>query len=154
MRHVCLWLLGTLAMAMIACGGGASTSNNVAGNWSATLSDSKGATFMQFSALLTQGSSYQISVTNLTFSVASSCFGKGTAASSTFGVSQSMDGTPGAPSPNAFQLTMLSSQSNLNGVNQLVLQGNLSENTISGIWTGTGSGTGCADNGSFTMSRM
>ena len=149
MRHVCLWLLCTLAVAMIACGGGASTSNNVAGNWTANLSDSKGATFVQFSALLTQGSSFQIGVTNLIFAVASTCFGKGTTASSTFGVS----GTMNAADPNAFQLTLQSSQSNANGVNMLVLQGMLSQNAISGTWTGTGSGIGCADSGAFSMSR-
>ena len=154
MRHLRVSILCALAMTLIACGGGGgATSSNVAGNWSANVNDSKGAMFVQFNALLIQGSSYQIGVTNLTFSVSSTCFGAGTTASSTFGVIVAPDGTPGAPSPDAFQLTLLSSQSNSNGVNQLVLQGTLSQNTISGKWTGTGSGDGCAGSGSFKMFR-
>lgn len=149
MRHVCLWVLCAMGMMLIGCGGGGGNSNNVGGNWSASLNDSKNSNVLAFSALLSQGSSYQISVSNLSFSVASTCFGAGTTASSTYGPT----GPKSNVAANAFQLTMLSSQSNLNGVNQVVLTGNLSGNTISGTWAMTGSGTGCSDTGSFNMFR-
>lgn len=149
MRHVCLWVLCALGIVLIGCGSGNGNSNNVGGNWSASLTDSKDNNVLAFSALLTQGSSYQISVTNLSFTLASTCFGAGTTASSTFGSTGPKSGV----AANAFQLTMLSSQSNQNGVNQVALTGTLSGNAISGTWAMTGSGEGCSDSGSFNMSR-
>jgi|SRR5580700_5871952 hypothetical protein len=138
MRHICLGLMCATAIMLIGCGGGSSTP--VTGNWSAMLNNSTGATVLAFSATLTQGSSTVLSVTNVNLSTPSSCFGTGATATSTL-------------TGNAFQMTLLSESSNLNGMNQVVLQGTMANGAISGTWDLSGTGTGCMGTGSFAMSR-
>ncbi|HTZ97605.1 MAG TPA: hypothetical protein VMB18_14485 [Terriglobales bacterium] len=148
MRHVCLGVLCGLAIMLTGCGGGGNSSGNVSGNWSATLS-SKGATILTFNTVLTQGSSSSISVSNLVFTTSTNCFGSGTTASSTYQPSAE-NGMPA----NAFSLTMQTSSSFVNGTNQLVLQGTVSNSSIGGTWALTGTGEGCTGSGSFTMSEF
>lgn len=149
MRHLRLSPVCALAIMLMACGSGSSSSNNVSGNWSTTLS-SKGASVLAFTALLTQGSSNAISVTNLTFTMATTCFTSGTTASSTLGADGTMNGAGG----NTFQMTLQSGTSNVNGTNMLTLQGTLANGTISGTWNETGTGSGCTGTGTFSMFKM
>jgi hypothetical protein len=148
MRYLRLSFVYALAIMLIACGSGSSSSSNVGGNWSATLT-AKGSTVLVFSALLTQGSSTQISVSNLTFTMATTCFTSGSTASSTY----SAAGSTGVP-PNTFQMTVESGMSNLNGTNMLTLQGTLANGAISGTWNETGTGSGCTGTGNFSMFKM
>jgi len=147
MRYWCLSVWCALATMLMACGGG-SSSGTLTGNWAATLTNSDGETELTFNATLTQGSSSSITVANLVFTTATTCFDSGTTGTSTFSPSgtSSVAGT--------FQMTLQSSMKNTNGMNQLTLQGTSSSNTINGTWNLSGTGSGCKGSGDFSMIRM
>ena len=144
MRYIVLSILAALTVVLSGCGGGSTTSSNeLSGNWSATLTDSKGSTVLGFNVTFTQGGSTVIGVANLNFTTTSSCVAvivsPPTAAIATGG---------------AFQMTILSGVTNLNGSNQVALQGTPASNMITGTWNLSGTGMGCTDSGSFAMFRM
>jgi hypothetical protein len=65
-----------LALALLLNGCGSSSvpgRNSINGDWTATLTNSDGSRAYQFSATFTQGSGSELSITNLTYTVSSSC---------------------------------------------------------------------------------
>lgn len=150
MRNVCLPVLCGLAMMLTACGSG--SSNPINGNWSATLTNTGGATVLGFTATLSENSSSgAVSVSNLSFTTSNSCFSSGTTAIATF----TSTGTVSGVTTGTFQMTVQSGTSNANGTNQLTMQGTLNNtansNIITGNWNLTGTGSGCTGSGNFTM---
>jgi hypothetical protein len=98
------------------------------------------------SATLTQ-SGTSVTVTNLTFTASQSCFDSGATATGSFAVTGNMNGV----TTGTFEMTIMSGASNSNGANQLLLQGTLTNNSITGNWTLSGTGAGCTGSGTFTM---
>jgi hypothetical protein len=145
MKYVVLPLLCVVAIVLTACGGGNSTTNSsqLSGNWSATLTDGKGSTIVGFNVTFTEGSSTVVGVANMTFTTTSSCLA----------VIMSPP-TAALGTGNSFQMNILSGTTNLNGSNQMTLQGTPSSTTINGTWNLSGSGMGCTDNDVFTMFKM
>jgi hypothetical protein len=131
-------LLG-LAVLLAACGDNQSSIN---GTWTAALT---GTQQFNFSTTLTSISNNGLSVTNLSFSTQSPCFPGTSTATGAFVVSGTFNGV----SAGGFQLTVTSST----GANQLQMNGTVHNNTISGTWTLTGTGSGCSGSGTFTMNK-
>ena len=139
-----LWA-SLLAVALVLGGCGSSgtlTSNNINGNWTATLTNSDGSLAYQFSATFAQGSGSELSITNLTYTASSAC----PALTSEGQVQGSF-----AVATGAFAMT----QTLLNvGGPILSLQGKAGNGRISGQWTLSGLVPRCSGNGSFTISPM
>lgn len=144
MKHFRIAILLSLALAWSGCGNNSSSgSNTINGNWTATLT---GSQQIDLTATLTQSGS-AVSVTNLSFTTSQSCFDTGAAATGSFTVTGTMNGV----TTGSFQMTIISGSSNSNGNNQLSLQGTLTNNSITGNWTLSGTGVGCTGSGTFTM---
>lgn len=148
MKQLGIATLLVLVVMLGACGSSNSNSTDISGNWTATLTDVNGATDFAFTTTLTE-SGTTISGSNLTFTTGSPCFGTGTTESGGFTAS----GTTNGVTSGVFQLTVQSGASSANGDNTLNLQGTLNNNTVSGTWTLTGTGTGCVGSGNFSMTR-
>jgi hypothetical protein len=109
MRQFILSILATVVMMLGACGGGGGSNTSINGNWSATLTNTDGATALAFTVTLTGNSSSSgVSVTNLSFTTASSCFGSGTTGIATF----TTTGTVNGVTSGNFQMTIQSGMSN------------------------------------------
>ncbi len=146
------WLAFVIAVGMTlvlgACGGSNSSSNsgNVNGNWTATLTNPDGSPAFSFTTSLSQvASGSSVTVTNLNFSSSSPCFVSGTTATGSFSLSGNFNGNV----TGSYGMTLTSGTP---VGNQLVLQGAVTNNTITGTWTLTG-GTGCTGSGNFTMTK-
>jgi hypothetical protein len=136
----------SMALAMLACGGGPSSNDDVIkGNWTGALFTTGGTTSLGFNATLTQ-SGTTVNVTKFSFTTPSSCFAAGTTATGVF----NLTGTTHGVTSGAFQLAFQSGPSNPNGTNLLALQGTFVRNAISGTWTLTGTGTDCTGSETFT----
>ena len=134
-----------LGLVLAACGGGNSSSlGTVTGNWTATLT---GTPAFTFTTSLTQSSGTVVTGTNLSFTTSTNCFTSGGSQTGSFVLSGNFNGNV----TGAFQLTITSGTPS---GNQLVLQGTVNNNTISGTWTLTGVTSGCTGNGTFTMTKM
>lgn len=134
-----------ISLLLAACG--TNSNGNINGNWTASLmSSTSGAPAMNFTATLSEISNGGLSVTNLTFSSGSACFAAGTTATGGFTVSGNQNGVTSG----GFQMNV---QSTGSSSNQLTLQGTVSNNTINGTWTLTGTTAGCTGSGSFTMNK-
>lgn len=148
-------IIFSLALALLACGGGGSNNIDVIqGKWEAGLLNPDGTSAFSFNATLTQSGS-TISITNFSFVTASSCFAEGMTAT---GVFTPIATTHGLTS-GTFQMTLQSGPSNPNGTNTLALQGTFVRNAISGSWGLTGTGLECSKpedltSGNFTMVPM
>lgn len=132
-----------LGLAMLGCGNG-SSSTNINGNWSASLTGSPtGPTIYAFTTTFAEASGGGLSITNFTFTSAGSCFTGQTTESGSFTLSGDFSGNV----TGTFGMTITGSG------NTLMLQGGVANNnTITGTWSLTGS-TGCTGNGFFTITR-
>lgn len=151
LKHFILSVVCALTILLTACGSGSGSVIN--GNWSATLTNTDGSTALVFGVTLSNNNG-SVTVSNLSFTTNSSCFGSGTTGTGAF----TLTGTTGGVTTGTLQLTLQSGTSNSNGTNQLTLQGTLnqtsSSNTITGTWNLTGTGSGCSGSGNFTMGTM
>jgi hypothetical protein len=133
-----------MAMVLMACGGGSTTSSSVAGSWAATLTNSSGTTVYAINTSLTQTSGTAISGTSITFTTGGApCFEELGTQSGQFVIS---GGT------NSFALTITGAQPGAPSLNSLTLNGTLSGNKITGTWMLVGTG-GCSGSGNFTMTK-
>jgi hypothetical protein len=141
-----IFVLG-IALVLAACGS-TSNSNIINGNWTAALmnSSSGGSPVFDFTATFTQSSGSNVSVTNLSFTTSSPCFASGSTATGGFTLSGNLNGVTSG----GFQMNVQSTGSNNN---LLTLIGTVSNNTISGNWTLSGTTSGCAGSGQFTMNK-
>jgi hypothetical protein len=144
MRQFAIVLISSLVLMLGACGSG--SSNNINGNWSATLTNPDGTTVFSFTTSLSQSNSTTLSGSNLTFSTATPCF---SAISSETGGFTLTGNTSGVTTGN-FELTV---QSATPSGNVLTMTGTLSNNTITGSWSLTGVTSGCTGSGNFTMTK-
>jgi hypothetical protein len=148
-RGIFATLLG-LALVLGGCGNSNSTnstSGNVNGNWTATLSNPDSTPAFAFTTGFTQMSGSSVSVTKFTFATSSPCFVSGETATASFVVSGNFSGS----AMGAFQLTVKSG--NPSG-DTLTLQGTVTNNTITGTWTLVGISSGCTGSGNFTATKM
>jgi hypothetical protein len=124
-----------------------SNSGNINGTWTANLTNPDNSPAFAFTTDFTEQSGGSISVTNFKFTTSGSCFSSPTTETGSFGLSGNFNGSvTGTFGMNIS--TMLSSGTN----NQLILQGAVNGNTITGTWTLTGA-TGCSGNGAFTINK-
>ena len=135
------------AILLSACGNSRNSTGTVTGNWTATLSDQSGTQVFAFTTSFMQNSGTVVTVTNLNFTTANSCFVSGNTATGAFVLSGNFNGNM----TGSFQLTV---QSGNPSGNMLMLQGNVKNNVITGTWTLTGVTSGCTGSGSFTMTKM
>jgi hypothetical protein len=144
--------LGTifvLGIALVLAGCGSNSNNDVInGNWTAALlnSSSGGSPIFNFTATFTQSSGSSVSVTNLNFTTSSPCFASGSTATGGFTLSGNLNGVTSG----GFQMNI---QSTGSSTNLLTLQGTVSNNTISGTWSLSGTTSGCSGSGQFTMNK-
>jgi len=136
-----------IAMMLSGCGNN-SNNGTINGNWTAALmnSSSGGSPVFNFTATFTQSSGSGVTITNLNFSTATPCFAAGSTATGGFTLSGNQNGVMSG----GFQMNIQSTGSTNN---LLTLQGTVSNNTISGTWSLSGTTSGCSGNGSFTMNK-
>ena len=136
-----------IALVLAGCGT-TSNSNVINGNWTAALlnSSSGGSPIFNFTTTLTQSSGSSVSVTNLNFTTSSPCFASGSTATGGFTLSGNLNGVTSG----GFQMNI---QSTGSSNNLLTLIGTVSNNTISGNWTLSGTTSGCSGSGQFTMNK-
>ena len=143
-------VLLALGIATVGCSSNnGSSSTNVNGNWSATLTDSQnGPPIYAFTTTLSEASGGAVSVTNFSFTSTGSCFVEGqTTETGSFTLSGDFSGNV----KGMFGMTVNSTTS---GGPQLALQGGVGpNNTITGTWSLSGS-TACSGSGNFTFTRM
>jgi hypothetical protein len=143
MKSLGIALIVGLAVALAACGGG-SNNSTINGTWTAGLTDANQNTVFAFTATFTQGSGTSVNITNLTFSTQNGCFDSIASESGTFALSGNANGNV----TGTFGMAIVSGPP----TNTLTLSnGQVANNTITGTWTLTGTGTGCTGSGAFTM---
>jgi hypothetical protein len=144
MKSFGIALIIGLAVTLGACGGG-SNNSTINGTWTAGLTDTSQNTVLAFTATFTQGSGTSVNITNLTFSTQpSGCFDSISSATGTFALSGNANGNV----TGTFGMAIVSGPP----TNTLTLSnGQVANNTISGTWTLTGTGSGCTGSGTFTM---
>jgi hypothetical protein len=147
MKQFGIAIVLALGLILVACGGGnSSSSNTMAGNWTATLTNTDGTPAFAFTTSLTQGNVTVVTGTNLSFTTSTACFTSGGSQTGSFVLSGNVNGNI----TGAFQLTITSGTPS---GNTLVLQGTVNNNTITGTWTLTGLTPGCTGSGNFTMMK-
>ena len=141
--------LTLLAIALLLAGCGSGSSNSINGNWTAALTNSSNnsSPILAFNVTLAAAGGNNLSITNLKFTTANGCFASGSTATGGFGLSGNMNGVTSG----GFQMNIQSAPPN--GNNQLSLQGTVNNNTVTGNWTLTGTGSGCTGSGTFVMNR-
>jgi len=147
MKRFGLVLLVALSLVLGACGGANSSSGNINGNWTATLTNMDGSPAFAFTTSFTQMTGMGVTVTNFTFTSSSPCFASGETETGTFALGGNFNGSV----TGAFGLMI---QSGTPGGNTLTLTGNVKNNTITGTWTLTGVTSGCTGSGNFTVTKM
>lgn len=146
MRHFALAGLLALALIVTACGNTAnSTNGSINGNWTATLLDTNNKPTFGFTTSLSETGSNGLVVANFNFTTSNSCFGTGSTESGGFTLGGNFNGNV----TGTFTMTIQSPKTS--GSNTLVLQGSVNNNTVSGTWVLTGTGSGCTGSGNFTM---
>jgi hypothetical protein len=150
MRHVKLAALLALALLLAACGNSNANGNNgtVNGNWTATLLNVNGQPVFAFTTAIAESGINGLIITNFNFTTATPCFGSASTETGGFTLGGNFNGV----TTGTFTLTVQSAKAGSNG-NTLVLQGTVSNNTVSGTWTLSGTGSGCSGSGTFTMLR-
>jgi hypothetical protein len=131
-----------LGLLMAAC---ATDHTSINGRWIAVLSNTDGSQAFNITTSLVAITNNGLNVTSLNFNSQSSCFPGTSTATGAFVVSGSFNGM----TTGGFQLTV----SSTTGSNQLQLSGAVHNNTVSGTWTLTGTGSGCTGSGSFVMNK-
>ena len=143
------WLLVGMvlaAVAMVGCGANSSSPASINGTWNATLTEANNQSYGSLGVSLVMGNDGALSVTNLTITSPSPCFGSVPTASGSFAMSGNLNGNV----TGSLSLTVTSSSP---GGDTLKLSGTDTGSTISGTWTLGGSFAGCSGNGTFTMTR-
>lgn len=131
-------ILLVLGLTMAGCGSSPRGSGGINGNWNATLANTDGSTFAQFSATFAQGTGSELNITNLTFTTPGPChFFGGWGAAGSF-----------TPTDGTFGMSMAAE--NVGGPT-LSLQGTLSSGRISGTWSASSLVPPCSGNGTFTI---
>lgn len=134
------------ALVLIGCGS-SSTSSPINGNWSASLINSSSVSSNLAFTVMLSDSGGKLTGSNLTFTTPTSCFGSGSTVTGSF-TDTSMNGTTSG----SLQIT-IQSGSGTSGNNSLNLSGTLSNGTITGNWSLSGSTVGCGSSGTFTMHK-
>lgn len=134
------------AVAMVACGSSSSNPTTINGVWNATLTEANNQSYGSLGLSLVVNNDGTLSVTNLTITSPSPCFGSANTASGSFTVSGNLNGNTSG----SLSLTVTSGSP---AGNTLKLSGMETGNTISGTWTLGGTYPGCSGNGTFTMTR-
>ncbi|MBV9623892.1 MAG: hypothetical protein JOZ14_07940 [Acidobacteria bacterium] len=140
--------ISLLGIAFLLAGCGATSSNTINGNWTAALmsSNQMSSPVFNFTVTLATTGGPNVSVSNLKFTSANSCFAGGATATGGFILSGNLNGVTSG----GFQMNI---QSASGGNNSLDLQGTVNNNTITGTWTLAGTTSGCTGSGSFTMNK-
>lgn len=143
-----IWTIIVLGIALTLAGCGTNSNNGaINGNWTAALlSSSSGSPVFNFTATFTESSGGGMSITNLNFTTATPCFVSGSTATGGFTLSGNQNGVTSG----GFQMNI---QSTGSANNVLTLQGTVSNNTITGTWSLTGTTSGCSGSGEFTMNK-
>lgn len=147
MKQFAVGLLLVAGLALVGCGSNSMNPANINGTWNASLVSTGGAQpVFTFGTSLVVNGDGSLSITKFTFNTSSPCFVSGETESGSFTLGGNFNGQVNG----TFGFTV---KSGTPTGNTLTLSGTASGNTISGIWTLAG-GTGCAGNGTFTMTRM
>lgn len=146
MKLSAIVLLLSFFVTLAACGGGNNNSENINGNWTATLTNPQGNTQFAFKTSFTQGSGSDLNIVNFQFTTAGSCFDSPTTETGSFSLAGDFNGNV----TGQFGMTISTEFPNNNNV--LTLNGAVSGGTITGTWTLTGV-SGCTGNGNFTMTH-
>ncbi|MGH9528648.1 MAG: hypothetical protein ACRD2S_01875 [Terriglobales bacterium] len=144
MKAVGISLVVLLGLMLGGCGN-SSNSGNINGNWTASLTDptnNSGPVF-NFTTALTQMSGSGVAVANLAFTTAEPCFGTESSATGTFTLAGDFNGNV----TGTFSMTIQSTTGNI----LTLTNGAVTNNTVNGTWTLTG--TGCTGSGTFTMNK-
>lgn len=171
MKTAGIVLLFTFVLSLTGCGGmgtggmsgaNSNVTNNMDGNWTATMTTPSGVQMMVFTTALSQNSGNVVTATSFQFKTAAPCFATGTSGTGAVMPNPNMNGS----TVSSFGMTIQSGdmemqagsmdmQMGMTGNNVLTLQGSMSNmNTISGTWTMSGVTSGCSGSGNFTMTRM
>lgn len=145
MQKLAMGLVLAVGLVLIGCGS-SNNSQNINGNWSATLTDANNNPTLSFSTTIAQSSNGSLSITNLHFSTNSPCFVSGETATGSFTLAGNFSG-------NVSGTFGMNVQSGSPGGNTLTLNGTVAGSSITGNWTLMGS-AGCTGSGHFTMTRM
>src|ERR1700756_4979838 len=145
MQKLATGLVLAVGLVLVGCGS-SNNSQNINGNWTATLMDANNNPTLSFSTSITQTSNGSLSVTNLNFSTNSPCFVTGETATGSFTLGGNFNGNVSG----AFGMTVKSGSP---GGNTLTMSGTVTGSSITGNWNLTGS-SGCTGAGHFTMTRM
>jgi hypothetical protein len=136
------------ALALIGCSS-STTSSALNGNWSASLINSSSVSSnLAFTVTLSSDSGGNVTGSSLTFTTPTSCFSSTSTVTGSF-TDTSANGT----NSGSLQMT-IQSGSGTSGNNSLNLSGTLSNSTITGNWSLSGSTVGCGSSGTFTMNKM
>jgi hypothetical protein len=139
-----LWFALALALFLTACGSGSTNSNNVSGNWVATLTNTAGTAVYTINTSLSQSSTDAVTG-SFTFTAGGTpCFEE---------VGSETGQLTLGTTTNTLQLSIVGGQPGGLSLNTLTLNGTVSGSSISGTWTLAGFGSGCNGSGSFTMKK-
>ena len=145
MQKLAMGFVLAVGLVLIGCGS-SNNSQNINGNWAATLTDANNNPSLSFNTSITQMSNGSLSITNLHFSTNSPCFVSGETATGSFTLGGNFNG-------NVSGTFGMSVQSGSPGGNTLAMNGTVTGSAITGNWNLTGS-SGCTGAGHFTMTRM
>ena len=145
MQKLAVGIVWAVGLILVGCGS-SNNSQNINGNWGATLMDANSNPTLSFSTSITQMSNGSLSITNLHFSTNSPCFVSGETATGSFSLGGNFNGNVSG----SFGMNV---QSGSPGGNNLAMNGTVTGSAIAGNWNLTGS-SGCAGSGHFTMTRM
>jgi hypothetical protein len=135
-------LIATFLM-LLGCG---SSPQGINGHWDAQMFNTTNPLAYSFSAVLTQGSSAAVNVSNFNFAISPSCFAAQTSETASFTVTGKANGLE----IGNFNMAISAAPSGTQNV--LSVRGVRNpDGLITGTWTLTGS-TGCTANGTFSMS--
>lgn len=145
MQKLAVGLVLAVGLALVGCSS-SNNSQNINGNWSATLTDANNNPTLSFSTTIAQSSNGSLSMTNLHFSTNSPCFVSGETATGSFTLGGNFSG-------NVSGTFGMNVQSGSPGGNTLAMNGTVTGGAITGNWTLAGS-SGCTGSGHFTMTKM
>ena len=145
MQKLAMGVVLAVGLVLVGCGS-SNNSQNINGNWTATLMDANNNPTLSFSTSFTQMSNGSMSVTNLDFSTNSPCFVTGETATGSFTLGGNFNGNVSG----SFGMNVKSGSP---GGNTLTMSGTVTGSSITGNWTLAGS-SGCTGAGHFTMTRM
>jgi len=92
MQKLAVGIVWAVGLILVGCGS-SNNSQNINGNWGATLMDANSNPTLSFSTSITQMSNGSLSITNLHFSTNSPCFVSGETATGSFSLGGTSTGT-------------------------------------------------------------